>query len=292
MAAIPIFYPSEVASLLERNPFKTKEESLLRVMGTIPKFRPLIAKIKQETGLRTEREYVEDAPTHIKDDLEKAVRIVSSSAVDGTQVSQTIRSFQEETTKKLLTEALSGTPISIDFQKSAARIQSGVSTLEVEAKIMQATPAVTAITREIQKQRGTRLEASSEDAFGRASGSAVTNRGDPVRFESETYCLAGYVDGMQNGKVVETKNRKRFWNRPPEYDFVQLRCYMAMKGGVDGMLVEHFPGKETPRVTQVVWDLKEWETIHTGLTEIAQFLSTMNSEVAETVIRKGLTKTN
>ena len=72
---------------------------------------------------------------------------------------------------------------------------------------------------------------------------------------------------MRDGKIVETKNRKRFWKEPPPYDFVQLRTYMMMKGRVDGILLENFPEHE-PRITEVVWSDSEWEKIHSGLLKV------------------------
>lgn len=115
------------------------------------------------------------------------------------------------------------------------------------------------LSTEIQKQRGVILEDIAEDNFG-----GVENRGQFVSYNCPEYRIIGFVDGIKDGKIVETKNRKRFWKNPPEYDIVQLRCYMKMNGNVDGILLETFPEK-SPRSTEISWSDREWEKIHTSL---------------------------
>jgi hypothetical protein len=131
------------------------------------------------------------------------------------------------------------------------------------------------------------MEHTVEDSHAILTGKDVTHRGDRASFECEEYTLFGYIDGMQDGAILETKNRKRFWKEPPQYDLIQLRCYMKMKGEVDGILLECFPGNST-RQTKLNWSDSEWEKIHIGLCEVSNEISNITFEVAEMIIRKYL----
>lgn len=281
-----IFHASEIAALLGRHRFKTKGEALVRVLSSIPAFRPAIESMKKETGVRTDKELVRDAPAAVKQSLEKTVtRAVAST--DQTAIQSSIDAFQTETTAQLLSEALRGNAASAEFAEAARRIEAGTSTPDQEEKKLKTTSVVKAITQEIQKQRGTRMEAAAEDKRTASTGKAITDRNTPVRFECPEYTIVGYIDGMEDDKIVETKNRKRFWPSVPEYDIIQLRCYMKMKGEVDGMLLEQFPSGQT-RVTPVEWDDDEWNKIHQGLCWVASEVLCMTPLDAAFVVKQAL----
>lgn len=215
----PRFHPSEVAAVLGLNPYKSKQDVLLRIMSKMPEFKGKI------DAPPTDKELVERAPADLKIGLQEAI------------VSATAASSDYEIRKI------------VDAYKKT-----------IDGRADEKT--ISALTSEIQKQRGIRLEHRAEDNFGR-----VENRSEYVRFACPEYEITGYIDGIRDGKIVETKNRKRFWKDPPSYDFIQLRCYMRMKGGLDGILLENFPENE-PRVTEVPWNDTEWEKIHQGLLSV------------------------
>jgi hypothetical protein len=140
------------------------------------------------------------------------------------------------------------------------------------------------LASEIQKRRGTRLEDKAENEHAVSTGVQVTDRNTFVDFECSDYRLIGYLDGIQGGKVVETKNRKRFWTTPPAYDFIQLRCYMFMRGKCDGVLLENFPGRG-PRTTALPWDDDAWNLIHEGLCSVARTIANTTEEDAHSLAR-------
>jgi hypothetical protein len=215
----PKFHPSEVAAVLGLNPYKSKQDVLLRIMSKMPEFKGKI------DAPPTDKELVERAPADLKIGLQEAI------------AGATVASSDYEIRKI------------VDAYKKT-----------IDGRADEKT--ISALTSEIQKQRGVRLEHRAEDNFGR-----VENRSEYVRFVCPEYEITGYIDGIRDGKIVETKNRKRFWKDPPSYDFIQLRCYMKMKGHLDGILLENFPENE-PRVTEVPWNDTEWEKIHQGLLSV------------------------
>lgn len=81
--------------------------------------------------------------------------------------------------------------------------------------------------------------------------------------------LGGRPDCIKDDVVYEIKNRirpsavcKRY--PPPEYDVIQLRCYMFLMGKKDGILVEEFTDG-LDRKTQYTWDDQCWDDIVAGI---------------------------
>ena len=293
----PRFSASEVAGILGRNPYKSKNEVLLKVLGQFPRFKPVIESVKSSLGGKTEREIVAEAPPEIQRVLAACVAESTTAKTDA-EFEGVVKRFKEQNARVMLTNALNGSNVirdlDIDVVRSAqTRIQTGQTTIERElavlgpvlAGVIDASKEQETLASEIQKRRGTKLEKVAEDAFVVESGKEITERNTFTQLECAEYRLIGYIDGFQDGKVVETKNRKRFWAVPPAYDFVQLRCYMRMKGKVDGVLLENFPAK-APRTTMVAWEDGEWESIHAGLCEVSALIARMTDADVAGVARE------
>lgn len=77
--------------------------------------------------------------------------------------------------------------------------------------------------------------------------------------------LCGRVDAMkEDGTIVEIKNRvKRLFMKVPEYERVQILCYMHLTGAARGLLVEAFRGEHC--VHAVSSDAVLWEAIEKRL---------------------------
>ena len=291
----PRFSASDVASLLGRNPYRTKNETLLKVLTGMPKFKSVILGLKDTMGVKNEREIVAEAsPSALKAMWKSVDQAVGATSDE--QVEKAISTFKQEHVRQVVQETLEGkrAPTCVALQEVVARVAAGQTTVENEILTLCVLPEVKmaientqehqVLASEIQKRRGTKLEDKAENDHAAATGIEVTGRNTFVDFECSDYRLIGYLDGMQGEKVVETKNRKRFWTVPPAYDFVQLRCYMFMKGKKDGVLLENFPGRG-PRTTEVPWNDEQWEEIHEGLSSLARTIANITEEDAHDLAR-------
>lgn len=289
----PRFSASEVAGLLGLNPYKSRNEVMLKVITMIPKFKPYVLNVKEVLGAKTEREVITAAPPEAMKAMWASVNTacVATSDAEMEQAIQTFKTTHIQQTVK--TALLGGKAVESEVVREAViRVKAGVSTVESELSVLathhdvisavSATQEHQVLASEIQKRRGTKLEDKAENNYAVATGKDITERNTFTDFECPDYRLIGYLDGMQDGKVVETKNRKRFWTVPPAYDFVQLRCYMFMKGKRDGVLLENFPGRG-PRTTEVPWSDPEWASIHEGLCEAARTIQNMTEEDAQSL---------
>jgi len=291
----PRFSASDVASLLGRNPYRSKNESLLKVISMMPKFKAIVLGVKDTMGAKTDREIVAAAsPAAIKAMWASVDQSVG--ATSDAQVEKAINTFKQEHVRQVVQETLEGkrAPTCVALEEVMARVAAGQTTIEKELPTLCASAEVKTVIEntqehqvlasEIQKRRGTKLEDKAENDHAVATGVEVTNRNSFVDFECDAYRLIGYLDGMQSEKVVETKNRKRFWTIPPAYDFVQLRCYMFMKGKKDGVLLENFPGRG-PRTTEVPWNDEAWMDIHEGLCDVSRTIANITEQDAAALAR-------
>ncbi len=120
------------------------------------------------------------------------------------------------------------------------------------------------------KERGTRIEEQSTNKLEVSTGVAIHSRNAKCyvyAIPSSNIVIAGRTDGLQGeDTVIETKTRRRFWKSPPEYDIIQLRCYMKLTNRKLGVLNECFPDGSN-RVTKIEWSDSIWSEIENGLIE-------------------------
>lgn len=291
----PRFSASDVASLLGLNPYRSKNETLVKVLTAMPKFKSVILGLKETMGVKTDREIVAGATGPALQAMWNSVDAACTATSDY-QVEKAINTFKQTHIRQVVQETLEGKRVarSPALEEAVSRVMTGQTTPEKEVAHLCANPEVTTaientqehqvLASEIQKRRGTRLEDKAENDHAVVTGKEVTDRNTFVDFECSEYRLIGYLDGMQGDKVVETKNRKRFWTVPPAYDFVQLRCYMFMRGKKDGVLLENFPGRG-PRTTEVPWDDEAWVSVHEGLCAVARTIANTTEEDAHSLAR-------
>jgi hypothetical protein len=93
----------------------------------------------------------------------------------------------------------------------------------------------------------------------------------------EKFKLNGRTDGYvaEHKRIVDAKERTRWWSEPPVYDEIQLRVYMELSGAIESELFETFPDGRT-RTTKYTNDPEKWATI---LNSILDAVDKMNSAI-------------
>lgn len=130
----------------------------------------------------------------------------------------------------------------------------------------------------VSKKRGINNENAILDQYEVQRDVKVTERNTKMcRKSYETFKLCGRTDGYvaSENRIVDSKERTRFWETVPIYDEIQLRCYMEMTGAMESELVERFPGGDT-RHTKFINDAEKWKTIEQA---IEKAVAKMNAAV-------------
>ena len=119
----------------------------------------------------------------------------------------------------------------------------------------------------VSKQRGINNENTILNSYEVEREVAVTDRNTKtLRKDFTTFKLIGRTDGFvaAENRIVDSKERTRFWDTVPLYDEIQLRVYMAMSDAKESELIERFPDGKS-RHTKFINDPKKWASLHAGI---------------------------
>jgi hypothetical protein len=215
---------SNVASLIGRNPFKTRDDALNEVLI--------------DNGLMRE-----DA--------------------EATELIEEIRSAC-----KYETDLVCESKTQSELEENIKVYERKVKEITNAKGEQDSSPVVVHALSLALKERGVRTEEESTNKLEASSGLAIHSRNTRCYVyyvPSSNIVIAGRTDGLQGeDTVVETKTRRRFWKSPPEYDMIQLRCYMKLANRKIGILNECFPDK-TNRITKIEWCDLIWSEIENKL---------------------------
>lgn len=119
----------------------------------------------------------------------------------------------------------------------------------------------------VSKQRGSQNEDHILNNYETQHDVKVVDRNTRnLRKAYPTFILSGRTDGWvaSENRVVDSKDRTRFFPQVPLYDEIQLRVYMEMLGCAEAELIERFPDGRT-RVTKFLNDSEKWKVIQDGI---------------------------
>lgn len=123
------------------------------------------------------------------------------------------------------------------------------------------------IRGKVTKRRGIDNEEKILNEYETAREVKVQDRNTKMlRKDYGMFKLIGKIDGFvaSENRIVDSKERTRFWPNVPLYDEIQLRCYMDMTGATESELVERFPDGQT-RHTKFLNDPEKWRSIQTAI---------------------------
>lgn len=116
----------------------------------------------------------------------------------------------------------------------------------------------------VSKQRGIYNENTILNNYETEREVKVVERNTrTIKKAYENFAIVGRIDGYvaSENRIVDSKDRTKFWPTVPLYDEIQLRCYMDMTGATESELVERFPDKTT-RTTKFTNDTEKWKSMY------------------------------
>jgi len=132
------------------------------------------------------------------------------------------------------------------------------------------------IRGKVSRQRGLNNENMILDQYETHRDVKVTDRNTKTFKKSYgSFRLIGRTDGYvaSENRIVDSKDRTRFWPQVPLYDEIQLRCYMEMAGATESELIERFPGGDV-RHTKFLNDPEKWKSIQDAIEKAVATLNT------------------
>lgn len=216
--------------------------------------------------------------------VEIAYELLCKDPVGKTKIADIERDNNRRSFQKIVNEVLKDGPIrdcvaaGIRDAQVTADVMSVLGNVEEQAGMIlelrrdNFAPDVRAriaaeVRGQVSKQRGIKNENSILDTYEVARDVKVTERNTKtVRKDFGTFKLVGRTDGYvaSENRIVDSKDRTRFWPEIPLYDEIQLRVYMNMTGATEAELIERFPNRET-RHTKFANDPEKWAVLQSAM---------------------------
>jgi len=264
-------YASEVAAAIGKNPYQHPVIILLRVWQRYhqgKEYRQACAEVSQDTG-RDQNEY-QDSDIIIEkaieqsDELKQIVTAHQKTISTTTNVRQVIQTAKDEI--KTVLYGLDTVP----------RTQNGESDVKLElsmalgqkknaARDIKHIDIVDYVESKLKKHYGRVREKDSLYKLGNVTDNNATFKCKSIYQHGDlSVSVGGKNDGFRNGRLVEIKNRQsRFMVPLPEYDLVQVHCYMFLCDQREADLIEHLQTTEgwREKITIIRWNKSLWNTI-------------------------------
>ena len=261
-------YASEAAAIVGKNPYQTPFSILMKVWKRYhhgADFAAARARLAEQCGV--------------------AEAQVSSREDAVANLIQTVPALQESL------HVLENKVVTHETSLPEALEEARRATEKAEAEMMKGTTTKNINTAEVVKLVQSRIKC----AYGQTQEKVSVARLGDVEENNATFfmkelwtsqngrivvSLGGKIDGKRRaqsanpacGRLIEIKNRKsRFMTPLPEYDIIQVHCYLFLQDETEIDVIEHLPdGRE--KTTAVVWKPELWRTVQDGLVRFARML--------------------
>lgn len=233
----PRISASKVAGFIGLHKYQNQHEIFYELLCRNKDVAAQIAEIEREEGRRPYQKVLDEVMK------ESSVRDCVSLGVKACETTQDVRS--------VLTQ--------VESQAQAVlSLRHGGLSQELRDKIAEE------ISGKVGRQRGINNEATVLNNYETTQKVKVTDRNNKtIVKECINFSLVGRCDGYveSENRIVDSKERTRWWPEIPIYDEIQMRAYMFMTGAKESELVERFPDGRT-RNTKYLNDADKWKTIH------------------------------
>lgn len=293
-----LLYASELAALIGKNPYKPQWEAFEQLWA---RFQPEQFATHQE-GLNNyvalQLENVQTAAVARASELQVET-VQDVQAAEKQVIDEVVKAAVREADARVVQAAAALNSEQIVDQDAllalatAAGNQAAQQLLaEAQTFTQQAQVVATKAASAVRCSYGTAKEEGSRKQLVKASGVAVKhdNRFYSLRLGTMPYArvawgIGGRLDGLDSqGRVVEIKNRtRRFFNVIPEYERVQVACYLKLTGAPKALVVQQFNGDQ--RTTEIEDDCSRWQLYLKLMTAVVLLLDLFTSEDSVTLRR-------
>jgi hypothetical protein len=273
---------SDVASLMGENIYKPKEDMYLDIWQnydpiSFHKFRrqtikPVVDHAQaaithddhqRQTSLKRKADAILSTPLPRKEAKTQVVELVKSDAILGIMPS----ALQDKAVECIL-HNIGDIPTIHDCIRYAASTTDDVESARMEVILSNSIPAASSyIQSEVRTLSGCNKENTSLDMFEHTSSILSTDEMVPIK-------ISGRVDGIQEGCVIEHKQRRyRLFGKVCNRENIQLYVYMYLTGLKTAKLVETFGEKQLVHI--VHFDPNVWAIYTARISEAVRELSTI-----------------
>jgi hypothetical protein len=287
-----LIFASEVAAFVGKNPYKPQWDAFERVWARA--YSEQYAEDVETDEVAMELDRVQERavavaaavsaqPGATVHDVQAAERAVKEAVCE--HADKEVRTRLQEAAALLNVAFADDAPLSATAATLGAAAQArenvvAQTLVQQAAKFeLQRADAVAKAASGVRCAFGTAKEAGSREQLVKSTGVQVkhSNQFHKLRLGTMPYArqpwgIGGRLDGLdEQGRVVEIKNRtRRFFPAIPEYERIQVACYMQLLKTRHAVIVEQLNGAQ--RRTEVEQDDAAWEAIREQLEHVVHVL--------------------
>ena len=247
-----IYYnSSDIAALINKNPYKTQDETIHNILCKINK-------IENTTDIDKFNNLNKNDSIKLLDDFYNTKKISDTdfqlykNKIDNLSNQHDLNKFN-----KSIIEHISKQCINISHTNDCLKQQN-----ELNDNLDKIITKDNSLIKEymnsyINKNRGIKNENKIIKEYSKKYNTNITHNNSKLykhklfSIDDYNFFLCGKIDGIENDELIEIKNRKnRLFHKIPEYEQIQIQCYFILTKLEKGKLIENFNDTQNIIITQ------------------------------------------
>ncbi len=256
-----VYNASEVAALINKNPYKTQEEIMHNVLCKLNK-------VENKSDLDNFKSISKDDTTKLLDLFYKNSYLNEAQVNDYLEKLNNVKTEDEKLKldKKIMeniTKECINTSNTNDCIKLQKKIDENIDNI---LKNKDNSDLKNYINGHINKKRGIKNEDKIIKEYSKKYNKKITDNNSKLyklhlfNIDKYKFYICGKIDGIENNKLIEVKNRKnRLFTFIPEYEQIQIQIYFKLTGLSTGELIQNHNDEQS--ILPINEDNDIWNTI-------------------------------
>jgi len=262
------FNASEVAALINKNPYKSQEEAL----------HDLLCRVKKQKNTKD----LDKFSIISKEDLLKLLDTFNTENMLDKSIQEKLEQELKKTNdtkivSKKLFENISKNSIDTKCTENSKKTQQNLEA-KLDSIIKKDTKEVKQyLNGFINKQRGIKNENKIIDKYQKKNNTKISNNNDCLYkmklfdLDKFTFNICGKIDGIENNELIEIKNRRNhLFTTIPIYEQIQTEIYFRLTNLNKGKLIQNYNDTQSIFVININQEL--WDTILNELFTVAELI--------------------
>ena len=237
-----IYNASEIAALINKNPYKTSDEIIHNILCKLNK-------VENKTDL-------ENFKSISKTETKKLLDLfLNNSYLNKEQVDTyltTLNNIKTEDDKlkldKKIMENITKECVNINNTDDCKKLQTKIdANIDSVLKEKDNSHIKNYMNGFINKKRGIKNEDKIIKEYSKKNKTKITDNNSKLykihlfTINKHNIYICGKIDGIENDELIEVKNRKnRLFTFIPEYEQIQIQIYFKLTGLTTGKLIQNY----------------------------------------------------
>lgn len=247
-----IYYnSSDIAALINKNPYKTQDESIHNLLCKINK-------IENTTEIDKFNKLNKNDSINLLNNFYNTKKLSDTDfELYKNQINNLSNQYDLNKFNKSIIEHISKEYINTSNTKDCIKQQNEFNDNLDKIITKDNTLIKEYMNSYINKNRGIKNENKIIKEYSKKNNTNITNNNSKLykhklfSIDKYNFFLCGKIDGIENDELIEIKNRKnRLFYNIPEYEQIQVQCYFILTNLKKGKLIENYNDTQNIIITE------------------------------------------